>query len=72
MVHGEWHYVVHGSGLMVNDPIMVHDSRLRIEGLDMEYKKDYKKPYKKKTATVKVEYKPKRGKLSRRMRRTTG
>lgn len=33
----------------------------------MEYKKDYKKPYKKKTSASKVEYKPKRGKLSKLM-----
>lgn len=33
----------------------------------MEYKKDYKKPYKKKTSASKVEYKPKRGPLSKLM-----
>lgn len=33
----------------------------------MEYKKDFKKPYKKKTSASKVEYKPKRGPLSKLM-----
>jgi len=33
----------------------------------MEGKKSYSKPYKKKPTTAKVEYKPKRGKLSKLM-----
>ncbi len=56
----------YGSGFKANfgSGLMVHGERLN----SMEYnKKTYSKPYTKKVATAKVEYKPKRGKLSKLM-----